>query len=71
VEHHTKKSAFAIARLDLEGGRGRCANGVVQAYWPSVPNGTVIYKNKNDNGKCYDVKIEGIKLVTKLFVSSF
>jgi phospholipid transport system substrate-binding protein len=71
VEEYTNEEIrFLPFRDDLKKGRVDVPMEVVQPNGPSVPMALSLYKNKNDEWKVYDVKIEGISLVTN-YRSSF
>jgi len=70
LEYTNEEIRFLPFRDDLERGRVDVPMEVVQPNGPSVPMALSLYKNKNDEWKVYDVKIEGISLVTN-YRSSF
>lgn len=70
LEYTNEEIRFLPFRDDVEKGRVSVPMEVVQPNGPSVPMALSLYKNKNDEWKVYDVKIEGISLVTN-YRSSF
>ncbi|HAD30918.1 MULTISPECIES: ABC transporter substrate-binding protein [unclassified Methylophaga] len=70
LEYTNEEIRFLPFRDDLKKGRVDVPMEVVQPNGPSVPMALSLYKNKNDEWKVYDVKIEGISLVTN-YRSSF
>ncbi len=70
LEYTNEEIRFLPFRDDVETGRVSVPMEVVQPNGPSVPMALSLYKNKNDEWKVYDVKIEGISLVTN-YRSSF
>ena len=70
LEYTNEEIRFLPFRDDIEKGRVTVPMEVVQPNGPSVPMALSLYKNKNDEWKVYDVKIEGISLVTN-YRSSF
>lgn len=70
LEYTNEEIRFLPFRDDVEKGRVTVPMEVVQPNGPSVPMSLALYKNKNNEWKVYDVKIEGISLVTN-YRSSF
>lgn len=70
LEYTNEEIRFLPFRDDVEKGRVSVPMEVVQPNGPSVPMSLALYKNKNNEWKVYDVKIEGISLVTN-YRSSF
>ena len=70
LEYTNEEIRFLPFRDDVEKGRVSVPMEVVQPNGPTVPMALSLYKNKNDEWKVYDVKIEGISLVTN-YRSSF
>jgi len=70
LEYTNEEIRFLPFRDDIEKGRVNVPMEVVQPNGPSIPMALSLYKNKNDEWKVYDVKIEGISLVTN-YRSSF
>lgn len=70
LEYTNEEIRFLPFRDDIEKGRVSVPMEVVQPNGPSVPMSLALYKNKNNEWKVYDVKIEGISLVTN-YRSSF
>ena len=70
LEYTNEEIRFLPFRDDLKKGRVDVPMEVVQPNGPSVPMALSLYKNKNDEWKVYDVKIEGISLLTN-YRSSF
>ncbi|AFI83521.1 MlaC/ttg2D family ABC transporter substrate-binding protein [Methylophaga nitratireducenticrescens] len=64
LEYTNEEIRFLPFRDDVEKGRVSVPMEVVQPNGPSVPMALSLYKDKNDEWKVYDVKIEGISLVT-------
>lgn len=70
LEYTNEEIRFLPFRDDVEKGRVNVPMEVVQPNGPSVPMSLSLYKDKNNEWKVYDVKIEGISLVTN-YRSSF
>jgi len=70
LEYTNEEIRFLPFRDDVEKGRVNVPMEVVQPNGPSIPMVLSLYKNNNDEWKVYDVKIEGISLVTN-YRSSF
>lgn len=70
LEYTNEEIRFPPFRGDIEKGRVSVPMEVVQPNGPSLPMVLSLYKNKGDEWKVYDVKIEGISLVTN-YRSSF
>jgi phospholipid transport system substrate-binding protein len=70
LEYTNEEIRFLPFRDDVEKGRVNVPMEVVQPNGPSIPMALSLYKNNNDEWKVYDVKIEGISLVTN-YRSSF
>lgn len=70
LEYTNEEIRFLPFRDDIEKGRVNVPMEVVQPNGPSIPMALSLYKNSNDEWKVYDVKIEGISLVTN-YRSSF
>lgn len=70
LEYTNEEIRFLPFRDDIEKGRVNVPMEVVQPNGPSIPMVLSLYKNDNDQWKVYDVKIEGISLVTN-YRSSF
>ncbi len=70
LEYTNEEIRFLPFRDDIEKGRVSVPMEVVQPNGPSVPISLALYKNRNNEWKVYDVKIEGISLVTN-YRSSF
>ncbi len=64
LEYTNEEIRFLPFRDDVAKGRVSVPMEVVQPNGPSVPMALSLYKDKNDEWKVYDVKIEGISLVT-------
>ncbi|MCB2426499.1 MlaC/ttg2D family ABC transporter substrate-binding protein [Methylophaga pinxianii] len=64
LEYTNEEIRFLPFRDDIETGRVNVSMEVVQPNGPSIPMALALYKNKNNEWKVYDVKIEGISLVT-------
>lgn len=70
LEYTNEEIRFLPFRDDVEKGRVNVPMEVVQPNGPSIPMALSLYKNNNDEWKVYDVRIEGISLVTN-YRSSF
>lgn len=70
LEYTNEEIRFLPFRDDIEKGRVNVPMEVVQPNGPSIPMALSLYKNNNDEWKVYDVRIEGISLVTN-YRSSF
>lgn len=70
LEYTNEEIRFMPFRDDVEKGRVNVPMEVIQPNGPSIPMVLSLYKNKQDEWKVYDVKIEGISLVTN-YRSSF
>lgn len=70
LEYTNEEIRFLPFRDDIEKGRVNVPMEVVQPNGPSIPMALSLYKNSNDEWKVYDVRIEGISLVTN-YRSSF
>jgi len=70
LEYTNEEIRFMPFRDDIEKGRVNVPMEVIQPNGPSIPMVLSLYKNKQDEWKVYDVKIEGISLVTN-YRSSF
>lgn len=70
LEYTNEEIRFLPFRDDVEKGRVNVPMEVVQPNGPSIPMVLSLYKNDSDQWKVYDVKIEGISLVTN-YRSSF
>ncbi|MDO8826292.1 phospholipid-binding protein MlaC [Methylophaga sp.] len=64
LEYTNEEIRFLPFRDDVEKGRVNVPMEVVQPNGPSIPMALSLYKNNNDEWKVYDVRIEGISLVT-------
>lgn len=70
LEYTNEEIRFMPFRDDVEKGRVNVPMEVIQPNGPAIPMVLSLYKNKQDEWKVYDVKIEGISLVTN-YRSSF
>lgn len=70
LEYTNEEIRFLPFRDDVEKGRVNVPMEVIQPNGPSIPMQLSLYKNNSDQWKVYDVKIEGISLVTN-YRSSF
>ncbi|ODN66453.1 MULTISPECIES: MlaC/ttg2D family ABC transporter substrate-binding protein [Methylophaga] len=70
LEYTNEEIRFLPFRDDVEKGRVNVPMEVVQPNGPSIPMALSLYKNNKDEWKVYDVRIEGISLVTN-YRSSF
>ncbi|MCL5975877.1 MAG: ABC transporter substrate-binding protein [Gammaproteobacteria bacterium] len=70
LEYTNEEIRFLPFRDDVEKGRVNVPMEVVQPNGPSIPMALSLYKNNNNEWKVYDVRIEGISLVTN-YRSSF
>lgn len=70
LEYTNEEIRFLPFRDDVEKGRVNVPMEVVQPNGPSIPMALSLYKNDSSEWKVYDVKIEGISLVTN-YRSSF
>ena len=64
LEYTNEEIRFLPFRDDVEKGRVNVPMEVIQPNGPSIPMQLSLYKNNSDQWKVYDVKIEGISLVT-------
>jgi phospholipid transport system substrate-binding protein len=70
LEYTDEEIRFLPFRDDLSRKRVTVPMEVLQAAGPSIPMALSLYQNKDDAWKVYDVKIDGISLVTN-YRSSF
>lgn len=70
LEYTNEEIRMLPFRDDVEKGRVSVPMEVVQPNGPAIPMALSLYKNDSDEWKVYDVKIEGISLVTN-YRSSF
>lgn len=64
LEFADEEIVFLPFRDDLAKKRVKVAMEILQASGPSIPMALAMYQNKQDEWKVYDVKIDGISLVT-------
>jgi phospholipid transport system substrate-binding protein len=64
LEYTDEEIVFLPFRDDLAKKRVKVAMEILQAGGPSIPMDLSMYLNKQDEWKVYDVKIDGISLVT-------
>ncbi len=70
LEYTDEEIRFLPSDNDLSTRRAKVAMEVLQAAGPSIPMALSMYQNKGGEWKVYDVKIDGISLVTN-YRSSF
>lgn len=70
LEYTDEEIRFTTFRDDLSKKRVSVPMEVIQASGPSIPMSLSLYQNDSDDWKVYDVKIDGISLVTN-YRSSF
>lgn len=70
LEYTDEEIRFTTFRDDLSKKRVSVPMEVVQSSGPSIPMSLSLYQNDSDDWKVYDVKIDGISLVTN-YRSSF
>lgn len=59
-----RKLCFCLSAMTWQKKRVKVAMEILQASGPSIPMALAMYQNKQDEWKVYDVKIDGISLVT-------
>jgi len=64
LEYSDQEIRFLPFRDDVKTKRAQVDMDIIQTGGPAIPMSLSLYENKNDAWKVYDVKIDGISLVT-------
>lgn len=64
LEYTSEEIRFLPFRSDLSKKKAKVPMEIIQAGGPSIPMTLSLYQNKQDEWKVYDMKIDGISLVT-------
>jgi phospholipid transport system substrate-binding protein len=64
LEYSDQEIRFLPFRDDIKTKRAQVDMDIIQSGGPSIPMSLSLYQNQNDDWKVYDVKIDGISLVT-------